>query len=53
MTPYCALNPRIVGKAVHVQGQEAVEIGENRHTLLHSYGFNGLDGTEVEREIGF
>jgi hypothetical protein len=32
-------------------GQEAVGIGENRHTFLHSFTFVGWGGNEVEREI--
>jgi len=33
------------------RGQEAVEIGENRHTFLHIFTFVVWDGAEVEREI--
>jgi hypothetical protein len=42
---------RIAGTAFHGQGQEAVKISENRHTLLHSFTFVVWDGNEVEREI--
>jgi hypothetical protein len=51
MTWQWALSPRIAGTAFHGQGQEAVEIGENRHTFLHSFTFVVWDGNEVEREI--
>ena len=51
MTWQWALSPRIAGTAFTGRGQEAVEIGENRHTLLHSFTFVVWDGNEVEREI--
>jgi hypothetical protein len=51
MTWQWPLSPRIVGTAFHGHGQEAVEIGENRHSFLHSYTFVVLDGNEVERAI--
>ena len=44
---------RIAGTAFHGQGQEVVEIGENRHSFLHSYTFVVLGGNEVERAISF
>ena len=43
--------PENAGTAFHGQGQEAVEIGEDRHTFLHSFTFVAWDGNEVEREI--
>ena len=49
MTWQWALSP---STAFHGQGQEAVEIGENRHTFLHSFTFVVWDGNEVKREIG-
>jgi len=47
MTWRWALSTRIAGKAPHGQGQEAVEIGENRR----SFTLVVWDGNEVERKI--
>jgi hypothetical protein len=44
---------RIAGTAFHGEGQEVVEIGENRHSFLHSYTFVVLDGNAVQRAISF
>jgi len=42
MTWQWALSPRIASKALRGQGQEAVEIIENFHGLLHSFTFVAL-----------
>jgi hypothetical protein len=46
-----AIGSRIAGTAFHGQGQEVGEIGENRHSFLHSYTFVVLVRNEVERAI--
>jgi len=43
--------PEIAGTAFHGKGQEAVQIGKNRHTFFHSLTFAVWNGKGVEREI--